>query len=147
MTDHLALFDDLVRVETRMWNALDDALKNDHGLSLGWFFALRRLHANPDSRVLDLADDIGISPGGASKLVDRLVAAGLVARGADENDRRASRLSLTPAGRRATRAASVTSEKWLSRWFEEALGDAAPAELASLVAALRTRGQISGGVR
>jgi DNA-binding MarR family transcriptional regulator len=147
MTDHLALFDSLVRVETRTWNELDRALKDEHGLSLAWLSALRVLDAGPDRRVLDLADDIDISPGGASKLVDRLVTAGLVARTADDADRRASRLSLTPAGRRAAHAASATSEKWLGQWFDEALGDAATAELASLVDALRTRGRLQGGVR
>ncbi len=33
MTDRLLLFEDLVRPETRPWNHLDVALKDEHGLS------------------------------------------------------------------------------------------------------------------
>ena len=113
MTDHLRLFEDLVRLETRLWNQLDVALKDTGGVSLAWLLPLRVLDAAPGSRVLDLAQEIGISPGGASKLVDRLVDAGLVLRAPDETDRRASRLHLMLDGvgprRRARRRVSSGS--------------------------------------
>ena len=137
MTGRLQLFEDVVRLETRMWNQLDQVLKDEHDLSMAWLLALRVLEAAPGGRVLDLAQDLGISPGGASKLVDRLVGAGLVTRAPDEEDRRASRLHLTPAGGRATRAASATSETWLQRRFDAALGARRTGELAGLVGALR----------
>jgi DNA-binding MarR family transcriptional regulator len=58
-----------------------------------------------------------VSPGGASKLVDRLVAAGLVDRGIDADDRRVSRLRLTPQGRRAVRDGSRRAQTGLAGRF------------------------------
>ena len=137
MTDHLMLFEDLVRVETRLWNELDRALQDSQGVSLAWLLPLRVLDTAPGSRVHDLAADIGISPGGASKLVDRLVAADLVSREVDETDRRASRLTLTRAGRRTTRAAAKAAGEWLQTRFDQTLGQEATTDLADLLGALR----------
>lgn len=136
MTNHVELFEDLVRVETRLWNALDLELVREHGVALAWVLPLRVLASAPGSRVVDLAADIGISQGGASKLVDRLVGAGLVVRDIDHSDRRASRLRLTPRGRRTARACSRTSEEWLAQRFGDTLGRAATAQLSALVKAM-----------
>ena len=59
---------------------------------------------NDDSAGRDAADAgfIDIDPGAVTRLVDRLVAKGLVERVADPADRRSVRLKLTEAGRRIT---------------------------------------------
>jgi MarR family transcriptional regulator, organic hydroperoxide resistance regulator len=55
--------------------------------------------ASRDScRVHELAAELGISSGGASKLVDRLEAGGYCRRHPNPGDRRSSLLRLTPAG-------------------------------------------------
>jgi len=136
MTENLQIFEDLVRVETRLWNQLDRAVTTKHGLSMAWLVALRVLAAAPGSRVQDLAETIDISPGGASKLVDRLVAAGLVARAADQSDRRASRLRLTTRGRRVVRDGSATGERWLAERFGAAMNLRDAEELRSLLRSL-----------
>jgi DNA-binding MarR family transcriptional regulator len=147
MTEHVDLFEDLVRIETQLWNELDLMLLQAHGVSLAWVFPLRVLARAPGSRVVDLAHDIGISPGGASKLVDRLVSAGLAARDVDAADRRTSRLTLTRQGRRITQACSRTSEEWLAARFGDALGSAGTAELSVLVGALRAHDGTEVGAR
>ena len=147
MTNPLEVFEDLVRVETRLWNRLDLVLKQEHEVGLGWVLPLRMLATAPGSRVVDLAQDIGISPGGASKLVDRLVAAGLVARDADEADRRSSRLHLTRLGRRTAKTCSRTSERWMAQRFGDALGESGTAELGVLVGALLAHGRSEVGAR
>ncbi len=114
MTENLQLVEHLVRVQTRLWNQLDRVLLADQQVSMAWLVALRVLQTTPGSRVQDLAADIDISPGGASKLVDRLVAAGLVDREIDADDRRVSRLRLTVQGRRAVRDGSRRAETWLT---------------------------------
>ena len=48
-----------------------------------------------------LADEIGIDRSGASRYADRLEAAGLLERGPDPHDGRATLLALTPEGRNA----------------------------------------------
>ncbi|QKV94259.1 MarR family transcriptional regulator [Streptomyces sp. NA02950] len=47
-----------------------------------------------------LAEELGVQPSTAMRMIDRLVAAGVVARGVSAVDRRASVISLTDAGRR-----------------------------------------------
>jgi DNA-binding MarR family transcriptional regulator len=136
MTDNLATFESLVRVETRMWNDLDRELVERHGLSLGRLLALRVLQAAPGSRVHDLARTIDISPGGASKLVDRLVIAGMVDRVTDDSDRRASRLRLTGRGLTVVQEGSATSEQWLQERFAAALGAHGAGPLQPLLAQL-----------
>jgi DNA-binding MarR family transcriptional regulator len=51
-------------------------------------------------RVGDLARALRVTVGGTSKLVDRIERAGLIAREPDPDDRRASRVVLTTAGKR-----------------------------------------------
>jgi DNA-binding MarR family transcriptional regulator len=120
MSENLQIFEQLVKVETRLWNRLDRALSEQCDVTLGQLVALRMLDAAPGSRVQDLAADIDISPGGASKLADRLVAAGLVERAADDQDRRASRLHLTKKGRAVVRDGSRSGEAWLAERFGDA---------------------------
>src|SRR3954468_4237574 len=50
-------------------------------------------------RLSDLAAELDIDTSTATRLVDRLVRKGLLSRKVEETDRRALRLSLTPAGR------------------------------------------------
>jgi DNA-binding MarR family transcriptional regulator len=126
MRDRLHVVEQLVRVETRLWNQLDRALSAQQGLSLAQLVALRILDRTPGSRVQDLALEIDISPGGASKFADRLVAAGLVERSTDTTDRRASRLQLTSKGREALREAVRVSEAWLDERFADELGELGP---------------------
>lgn len=130
MTDHLTVFEHLVRAETHLWAELEDYLQAEHGLALTWLVALRVLNSAPGSRVVDLASDIGITAGGASKLVDRLVAADLVARSEDAVDRRTSRLHLTSAGERVVEESAATSRRWLRVRFDALLGDTRTAQLA-----------------
>jgi hypothetical protein len=56
------------------------------------------------------APSFGTPQGGTSKLVDRIERAGLIAREPDPDDRRASRLVLTTAGKRKLTAAVKTYE-------------------------------------
>jgi DNA-binding MarR family transcriptional regulator len=92
-------FDVLVRYETDLWNHLDDRLDSAGGVSLATLFALRvvRRH-NGQCRVQEVSTELGITVGAASKVVDRLVQAGLAIRTPHPQDRRSSLIALTPAG-------------------------------------------------
>ena len=146
MTENLVIFEDLVRVETRLWNQLDHVLVDKHELPLAWLFALRVVQAGPGSRVQDLAEALDISPGGASKLADRLVTAGLVARSPDGSDRRVSRLRLTPRGLRVARKGSQTSEQWISQRFAEAKHPTGAEQLGTFLGALQVPRRSKEGV-
>ncbi len=62
---------------------------------------LRQLALTPGIRVADLADGCGLDASTASRHVRTLEDAGLLTRSGDPDDRRATSLSLTPAGREA----------------------------------------------
>ena len=101
---------DLVRLEIVLWERVDGRLRERHGLPLAFFESLHFISLATESglRIGDLAGALGITVGGTSKVVDRIEAAGLIARGADPDDRRAARVTLTPEGRRMLKAAFKT---------------------------------------
>lgn len=80
---------------THFW--ADDE-RSDHTAAL----VLCALALEPNLRPRQLMDRLGLSSGGVTKLVDRLVEAGLAERtyGAIEHDRRAVSIAITPRGRR-----------------------------------------------
>lgn len=89
----------LVNVAQR---GIEDAMA-PHGISLGEFDVLATLRRNGRGAQLSpsvLARVAMVTPGGMTSRLDRLEAGGLIVREADPGDRRASLVSLTPAGRR-----------------------------------------------
>ena len=92
------IFIDLVRVETRLYNAASARLRAEHGVSLGQFEFLEIIDRIPGCRVLDLVGEVAITVGAVSKAVDRLVALDLCVREPHPQDRRSSVLRLTPEG-------------------------------------------------
>jgi len=132
--DLRAVFRDLVRFETELWNRVDARLATEHGLPLSWLEIMEVIATTPGCRVLDVADALRITVGGASKVVDKLQAAGWVRRRPNPDDGRSSLLGLTRTGERLRRAADVTYGAELA----DHLGSAAPAvDLARLAADLR----------
>ena len=65
------------------------------------FAALVFVGENPDLKLTELARILGVARSGAVAIVDALVARGYLARHDSTTDRRAFRLRLTPAGKRA----------------------------------------------
>ncbi|MGJ4844801.1 MarR family winged helix-turn-helix transcriptional regulator [Leifsonia sp. Le1] len=96
--DLVAFFDDLVRSETRLYNAVDDALRAEHGIAASQFEMLRYLAAKPGARVIDIAENFVAGVGAISKGVDRLVERGLARRHPNPSDGRSSLVSLTDEG-------------------------------------------------
>jgi DNA-binding MarR family transcriptional regulator len=88
-------------------------------------------------RVNDVSDILIITVGGASKLVDRIEAAGLCARRPNPGDRRSSLLVLTKAGVDLLGRAEVVVEDELRRRLAEVVSPAALTHFASTLAELR----------
>lgn len=77
------------------------------GLSSAKFAALRALSEAAESLPLSqLAERLSCVKSNITQLVDRLEADGLVARRADQHDRRSRLAALTPAGRKAVKEGS-----------------------------------------
>ncbi|MGY1581911.1 MarR family winged helix-turn-helix transcriptional regulator [Streptomyces sp. MN13] len=131
------VFTDLVRVETRLYNAVSARLRAEQDLSLGQFEFLEIIDRVPGCRVLDIVGELAITVGAVSKAVDRLVAAGWCVRVAHPQDRRSSVLRLTPEGGKKLAASRPVVEGELL-----SLTAAVPPDdltrVASTLAALRT---------
>jgi DNA-binding MarR family transcriptional regulator len=104
---------DLIRLEIVLWERIDACLRERHGLPLSFFESLYFISHAPEAslRVGELARALRVTVGGTSKLVDRIQAAGLIARTPDPHDRRAARVTLTPEGKRTVAAAATTYEE------------------------------------
>src|SRR5262245_13981061 len=103
---------DLIRLEIVLWDRINARLKEEHDLSLAFFESLYFIGHSRDGslRVGDLARALRITVGATSKLVDRIEAAELIRRELDADDRRASRVALTDAGKHKLADASTTYE-------------------------------------
>ncbi|KUN87850.1 MarR family transcriptional regulator [Streptomyces bungoensis] len=128
------VFTDLVRVETRLYNAVSARLRAERGLGLGQFEFLEIIDRVPGCRVLDIVGELAITVGAVSKAVDRLVAAGWCLRVAHPQDRRSSVLRLTPAGEEQLAASRPVVEAELT----SLTGAVAPDDLARVASTLAT---------
>ncbi len=131
-------FSDLVRCETRLYNALNDRLRERHGIVTSQFEALRHLRDHPGSRVADLAAEFAIGIGATSKVVDRLERQGWAARQPNPSDRRSSLLTLTEDGRRLVDEAEGTFTERLAELMTDALEASPIAAAAQTLSRLRS---------
>jgi len=114
---------DIIRLEIVLWERVDLRLRERHELPLSFFESLYFVSRAPSQtlRVGDLSQALRITIGGASKLVDRIEKAGLLARQPDPHDRRAALVALTPAGRRKLNVAIKTYEAEMSSLVDAVL--------------------------
>jgi DNA-binding MarR family transcriptional regulator len=91
---------ELARTHAAISGRLQEALTTAGLPPLPWYEVLATLAEAPEQRMKmgELADALVITRGGLTKLVDRLVKAGLLERTFCETDRRVSYATLCPAG-------------------------------------------------
>lgn len=92
------------------------------------------------ARSAEVARALGLDASTVTRLADRLVAGGQVARGTEAGHRGVVTLELTPAGERLVRQVG----KWRARELARILGQLEPADQAKLTAALRQLVQAAG---
>ena len=121
----LATWQRVQRYVRRTVHDLDGDLRLAHGLGLDDYDLLRQLSSAPTGRrcMRDLAESTLITRSSCTRVVDRLLAAGLVRRAADVGDRRVVQVALTPAGRARLREADLTYESCVARRFSAGLDD------------------------
>jgi DNA-binding MarR family transcriptional regulator len=141
MSDLPALFDELIRFEIELWNAVDVRLRADCDVMLSRFEPMRVISRRGPCRVQDIAEDMSITVGGASKLVDRIEAAGHCRRRPNPQDKRSSLIELTPAGSRLLARATATFEDELHTRLGSAVPAASLQQLSTTLAALRSVGR------
>jgi DNA-binding MarR family transcriptional regulator len=134
----------LTEAEMRAWQALmhayhqvirtlDRELREEHDLALAAYDVLLRLARAPGRalRMTDLAQRVMLSPSGLTRLVDRLVAKGLITRETDPEDGRVALARLTEDGLRHLRRAARTHLRGIREHFTGRLTEAQLADVAS----------------
>ena len=108
-----------VHAHARLTRRLDEELQAAHRLSLAEYDALLQLANAPGRRLRmsALADRVLLSRSGITRLVDRLVAAGMVERTTCTTDARGAEAALTPAGLERLRSASAIHLDGVRRLF------------------------------
>ena len=127
----------LLQVHAALVPRLDRALQQAAGLPLSWYDVLLELAAAPGGRLTmgDLAQRVVLSRTRVSRIVDELVAAGLVCREDNPDDGRSAFAVLTADGLARYRAAAPHYLASIETEFASGLTDG---ELGAVAAALRT---------
>ena len=112
-----------VRAQAHVSRRLDEDLRAEHGLSLQEYVALLILAEAPERRLRmgRLADSLTLSKSGATRLIDRLVDDGFVARVSCPSDLRGAEATLTEAGLQRLRTAAPTHLRGIAEYFLAAI--------------------------
>jgi len=125
-----------LEAHARISRRLDEELRAEHDLSLAEYEALMSIARAPGRRIRmrQLSDQVILSKSGVTRLIDRLVADGLVERSTCLTDARGAEAVLNEAGLTRLRAASRTHLRGISEHFLDPL---AGTDVVALEGALR----------
>ncbi len=115
----IAAWQAMARTVGSLMKSLDEELQRTHGLTLSYFDVLEELSNAPGERVRmqQLADAVMLSRSGLTRLIDRMVTAGLVQREPFPADRRGYYALATEEGKRLyLRARPVKAQAILQRF-------------------------------
>ena len=106
--EQLAAWRAFLEAHATVIRALEREMHEDQGLSLTWYDLLVHLSEAPGRRLAHkaLAESVLLSRSGITRLVDRMVAAGLVRREPSPDDRRVSHVVMTENGQGALERAA-----------------------------------------
>ena len=97
----------LLRTQAAVVRLLERRVQQTTGLPLSWYDVLLELNAAEGRlRMQQLAERVVLSRTRVSRLVDEMVVAGMVAKGSDPVDGRATLAAITARGRQALREAA-----------------------------------------
>jgi DNA-binding MarR family transcriptional regulator len=123
--DQLAAWRAFLRAHSTMLRRIGRDLEEADLPPLAWYDVLAGLRDAPDGRLrqVELAERVLLSTSGLSRLLDRIVAGGLVERLSCPSDRRAYFISLTDAGREMLDRMWPVYARGIAEDFLPALGD------------------------
>jgi DNA-binding MarR family transcriptional regulator len=123
--DGLVAWRGFLRAHQAVVAELDRELVAAHALPLAWYDVLVQLsEAGGEATMGEVSGRLLISPSTCTRVVEKLVNAGFVARRIDDVDARVRHVSLTPAGRSTLRSAAVTHLAGIERHFTALLAAA-----------------------
>jgi len=119
----LAAWRGMLQAHARVTRALDAQMRAEHGISVSSYEVLLFLGDAEDRRMrmAEIAERVLLTRSGLTRLVDRLVELGYVARCASEDDGRGLYATLTDAGAEKLAAARRTHREGVRRFFLDRL--------------------------
>ena len=137
----LAPWRSFLLAHARVSRRLDEELRAEHDVSFAEYDALLTIATAPARRIRmrHLADQVLLSKSGVTRLIDRLVADGLVERDTCVTDARGAEAVLTEAGLHRLRAASSTHLRGISDHFLDVLDAGQLAEVGRAMEAVADR--------
>jgi len=123
--ERLAVWREFLETHAVVVGVLEAELDAERDLPLVWYDVLVSLAEAPDRqlRMQDLAARVLFSRSGLTRLLDRMVAAGLVRRERCDDDRRGTFAVLTAAGARRLKEASGVHLRGVREHFDRHLTD------------------------
>jgi DNA-binding MarR family transcriptional regulator len=132
--ERLHLMGLVIRANRRLTDRLGRDLENSVGIPLVFFDVLIHVGAAPEGRLTmsRLSADVALTTGGVTRLVDRMVDAGLVERKNCPSDRRSVHVMMTPEGHAVLEKAVAAHIEGIDRYLFDPLnaGDRAALETA-----------------
>ena len=115
----LAAWRGMLEANARVTRTLDAEMRSAHGLSVSAYEVLMFLAEAPEPRLRmsEIADQVLLSRSGLTRLIDRLVDLGYVARSAVEGDARGAYAELTDAGAKVFEIAQRTHRQGVRRAY------------------------------
>ncbi len=125
----------LLHAHTALTRAFNADLQSTHGLTVTDFEVLRHLAGEPDGRMrrVDLAQRVGLTPSGITRLLDGLERGDLVRKASCASDARVTYAEITEAGTRTLRSAADSHLGAIDALFSERFSDDEAAQLADLL--------------
>lgn len=111
----------LLHAHTALTRAFNADLQATHGLTVTDFEVLRHLDGADERRMrrVDLAQRVGLTPSGITRLLEGLQSSGLVRKAECASDARVSYAEITPDGREALHCAAATHLAAIEALFAE----------------------------
>ncbi|KQS28175.1 MarR family winged helix-turn-helix transcriptional regulator [Dyadobacter sp. Leaf189] len=111
ISQSLKFFLNLTTVQSLIFKKFDSKLSS-HGLSLNEFMILYHLGEAPDEKLrrTDLAEKIGLTASGITRMLSPLEKLGMVRREANSRDARVSYVKLANAGKKVLTESAVSAE-------------------------------------
>jgi DNA-binding MarR family transcriptional regulator len=146
-TPHGDAWGALTRTHAAVTQRLQEALSHSDFPPLPWYDVLAAVAEAPEQRMRmgDLAEALVITRGGLTKLVDRLIKAGLMERTFCESDRRVSYATLLPSGAQLLEEMRPVVAAELAVAFSANISEAEAGELRETLD--RVRGTACAGVQ
>jgi DNA-binding MarR family transcriptional regulator len=104
-------FEELLDLAHRNFFSSGSLHLHDVDITIQQFVLMRCIHQKEVPKMTDLSDEVGVTLGNMTAMVNRLVKQGYLARSGDPQDRRVVRISLTAKGKKVIHKAEELKQK------------------------------------